>query len=331
MNNKFAITFAMIFLVVIACQNDSSKTVTKPKKVIKKNYKVPAVDGQSLYNFVQKQVDFGPRVPNTQEHTNCKNYIVETLRKYKLRVQEQKTIVTAFDGTKLNATNIIAKYKPERRRRIMLSAHWDTRPFSDHDKNEDNFNKPIDGANDGGSGVAVLLEIARVLQNQDVPLGLDLVFFDAEDYGSPKGQNVRDSYCLGSQFWAKQMSKQPIKPMYGILLDMVGAKNATFTKEGFSLQYAKSVVQNVWKTAHDLGHQKYFSNEETSPVTDDHYYINVYSGIPTIDIIEFDRKTDSHFGHYWHTQKDNMDIIDKNTLKAVAETVLNVYYKEAYE
>jgi len=322
----------IVNLLLCACNSESTQKVqSDTMQVNTPQYSVPPVNADALYTFVQKQVDFGPRVPNTKEHENCKNYLVKTLKGFNLKVKEQNTLVTAFDGTQLRATNIIARYKPEKRRRVMLAAHWDTRPFSDNDPDKDNYSKPIDGANDGGSGVAVLLEIAKIIGQQDIPLGIDIVLFDAEDYGSPRGTNVRDSYCLGSQFWAKQMKRNPIKPMYGILLDMVGAKNATFTREGFSMQNAKSIVQKVWKTAHNLGHARYFSNERTSAITDDHYYVSSIAGIPMIDIIEYDHQTDTKFGHYWHTQKDNMDIIDKETLKAVGETVLHVLYKEAYE
>lgn len=211
----------------------------------------------------------------------------------------------------------------------MLCAHWDTRPFADQDSV--NRNKPISGANDGGSGVGVLLEIARMLSTASSPVGVDIIFFDAEDYGQPDDSPLpqkKDTYCLGSQYWAKNPPVPGYKPMYGILLDMVGAKNATFTMEDISMNFAASVMENVWKTAADIGYSDYFLFTRTGQIVDDHYYINTLAGIPTIDIIHHDASTKYNFPREWHTHRDTMDIIDKNTLKAVGQTLLEVIFRE---
>jgi Zn-dependent M28 family amino/carboxypeptidase len=204
---------------------------------------------------------------------------------------------------------------------VLLCAHWDTRPFADQDiKDQD---KPILGANDGASGVGVLLEIAAVLKKQPVEIGVDIVLFDAEDWGDNSGA-VENSYCLGSQFWAKNPHVPSYKADFGILLDMVGAPNAVFGFEGYSLAEAQTYLSMVWSSANNAGYSGYFKNFERGYVTDDHVYVMKHLKIPMIDIIDCDLNTSSHFGKYWHTHADNMNAIDKNTLKAVGQTLLDV-------
>ena len=190
---------------------------------------------------------------------------------------------------------------------------------------------PIDGANDGASGVAVLLEIARIIKEQPIDLGVDIVLFDVEDYGQPQFSNLpqkQHSWALGSQYWAKKPHVPGYAARYGILLDMVGGKGSKFRKEGTSLQFAASVVNKVWKAAADAGYSSYFLFEKTRPITDDHYYVNLYSGIPTIDIIHLGPGGNQPFHPSWHTPDDNIEVIDKNVLKAVGQTVLEVLYRE---
>lgn len=214
----------------------------------------------------------------------------------------------------------------------MLFAHWDTRPWADNDPNEQNHHTPILGANDGASGVGVLLEIARLLGQQQPELGVDIIFFDAEDYGAPQfynGEHKEEYWCLGTQYWARNPHVQGYNARFGILLDMVGGKNATFYKEGYSEKYAKDVNDKVWKKANEMGYGRFFIDKEGSPVTDDHLFINRLAGIPSIDIIPTDEGSElSSFGSFWHTVNDTMDIIDRSTLKAVGQTVLEVIYNE---
>jgi len=334
------VKFVLIMLSSIffnACIQDTdsgnSKTNIENNSSLK-NYITPEFNADSAYTYIKKQVDFGPRVPNTQAHINCGNWLVGEFERFGLEVSTQEATLLAYNKTPLNAKNIIAKYKPTLRRRVLLCAHWDTRPYADHDPNPDNYHLPIDGANDGGSGVGVILELARLMAKEDLPLGIDFVLFDAEDYGQPADSplpKVPNSYCLGSQYWAKSIKNQPNNAMYGILLDMVGAKNATFTKEGSSMQFAPHIVKKVWTTAYGLGYGSFFIDINTKGIIDDHVYVSSIASIPTIDIIEYDPKTATNFGHYWHTQKDNMEIIDSKTLKAVGQTVLEVLFKEAYD
>ena len=293
--------------------------------------KVPQFNADSAYSFIQKQVDFGPRVPNTQAHINCGNYLVAKLKSYGAEIIEQTGEVVAFNKAKLNIKNIIAQFNPEKEQRIMLFAHWDTRPFADRDTKD--LGKPIDGANDGGSGVGVLLEMARLIGEEQPQMGVDIIFFDAEDYGataSHMAQNqMLDDWCLGTQYWANNPPIANYRPRYAILLDMVGAENAIFPKEYLSMYFAENVVNKVWGTAQKLGHGQYFINDEILPpgLTDDHRYVNLLAKIPAIDIIHFNPRT-SDFGTFHHTHDDNMSLINKKTLKAVGETVLTVVYNE---
>ncbi len=318
------IFFCVIFLA--SCQNESEKqkhVELPPAKVIP----TPDFNADSAFQFVKKQVDFGPRVPNSPGHAKCAEYLTAKFKEYKAEVIVQQAEAKAFDGKVLKMKNIIAQWQPAKQNRIMLCAHWDTRPFADQDKTD--VNKPIDGANDGGSGVAVLLEIGRHLAASHPNIGVDIILFDAEDYGQPDGgmqKEQANSYCLGSQYWATNKHKQDYFPRFAILLDMVGAKNATFTMEGGSMHYAPTVVKKVWDTAAKLGYSTYFVYEQTNPITDDHYYLNTLAEIPSIDIIHYDPTTKYHFPSVWHTHNDKLENIDPKTLKAVGQTLLEVVY-----
>ena len=187
------------------------------------------------------------------------------------------------------------------------------------------------GANDGASGVGVLLELARQFQIQQPNIGVDIIFFDAEDYGATeefRGENTEDSWCLGAQYWAKNPHLPGYRAEYGILLDMVGGTQATFYCEQISEYYAMNVVNKVWSQAKSLGFGQYFIDQKGGTVTDDHLYVNKIAGIPSIDIIQFDPNSDSGFAHYWHTVDDTMKNIDKNTLNAVGTTLMHVVYNE---
>ena len=250
------------------------------------------------------------------------------LKRFGAQVYEQEATLTAYNGTQLKAKNIIGSYNPENSKRVLLFAHWDSRPYADHDKDPANHKKPIDGADDGASGVGVLLEMARQFSIKSPAIGIDIIFFDAEDYGTPEfvKEYKENTWCLGAQFWAKNPHVKGYKADFGILLDMVGAKNASFFKEATSMRYAPQIVEEVWSTARDLGYGKFFINAEGAPIVDDHQYVILGRNIPCIDIIYTDPESDNGFGPHWHTQNDTMDNIDRETLKAVGQTVLQVVY-----
>ena len=294
---------------------------------------VPIFDADSAYGFVERQVAFGPRVPGTVTHRKCGDWLVDKLRSYGAEVLTQNVDLKAYNGDILKARNIIAQFQPEKQERIMLCAHWDTRPWADSDPDKANHYKPIPGANDGGSGVGVLLEIARQLSMTPTTVGVDIILFDAEDYGLHDNDvsryaSNRHSWALGSQYWSYFPHVAGYSPRYGILLDIVGAPNSVFCQESYSLHFAAGVVRKVWQWAAKAGYSTYFSNEEGGAITDDHLYVNSTAGIPCIDIINYDPESPNGFGPYHHTMKDDMDWIDAETLKAVGQTVLTAIYNE---
>ncbi len=320
-----------------SCKGDSKNTehttITTPPSVI--TAKAPVFSADSAYAFVEKQVAFGPRVPNSSAHRKCGDYLIAQLKAYGGSVTAQDFTTTAYDGTKLSARNIIAAFNPQASKRILLAAHWDTRPFADKDTIK--VKQPIDGANDGASGVGVLLEVARILATatEKPAVGIDIIFFDVEDYGIPEfakdgefpsDPNMYSYYCLGSRYWGQNLHKPGYSAYYGILLDMTGGKNATFYKEQTSMEVAPSIMNKVWEIGQALGYGQYFQNIPVSGIIDDHVLVSNYTKIPMIDIIAMSR--DGYFGDYHHTHADNMDIIDKNTLKAVGQTVLQTIYQE---
>ena len=301
-------------------------------------------DSDSAYAFCQKQCDFGPRTMNSDAHEQCGQWIASKFQDYGLQVTEQRTTVHGFNGTPLLANNIIASYKPELSDRILICAHWDSRPWADNDPDESKHHEPVMAANDGASGVAVMLELARLLRVKSLELsdssnadetslnsqlstlniGIDFICFDAEDWGS---HNDSESWCLGSQYWARNPHKPGYKARFGILLDMVGGQQARFYREYYSTKYANSVVDRVWSAAFTAGYSGYFLHEESGAITDDHLPVNEIAHIPCIDIIPYYPNSESSFGPTWHTVSDNMQHIDKNTLKAVGQTLVQVIWE----
>ena len=322
--------YILFAAAMISCSQNPSSSSAKVESQPVKQQNVPAFDADSAWVFVENQVKFGPRVPNSEAHVACGNYLTSELKRFGAQVYEQEATLTAYNGTQLKAKNIIGSFNPENSKRVLLFAHWDSRPYADHDKDPANHKKPIDGADDGASGVGVLLEMARQFSIKSPAIGIDIIFFDAEDYGTPEfvKEYKENTWCLGAQFWAKNPHVKGYKADFGILLDMVGAKNASFFKEATSMRYAPQIVELVWSTARDLGYGKFFINAEGGAITDDHQYVILGRNIPCIDIIYTDPESDNGFGPHWHTQNDTMDNIDRETLKAVGQTVLQVVYNQ---
>lgn len=267
---------------------------------------------------------------NSDAHEHCGAWIVSMFQKFGMEVSEQRAVLKGYDGTPLMSNNITASYQPQLQQRILLCAHWDSRPWADNDPDEANHQTPVMAANDGASGVAVMLEIARLLQADSclLPVGVDFVCFDAEDWGN---DGVSDSWALGAQYWSRQLSKSNPRPnyRYGILLDMVGGQGAHFYQEGLSNYYASHVVKRVWQAASVAGFSSFFPQEDGGTITDDHLPVNETAKIPCIDIIPYYPNCKaSSFGPTWHTIHDDMQHIDRSTLKAVGQTLIQVLYTE---
>lgn len=286
----------------------------------------------SAMSYVKAQVDFGPRVPGTTAHDECADWIVAKLSDYgadTVEVIGQPVMTT--DGKTVPVKNILARYGTDKRRRILLLAHYDTRPWADHDGDPSQRRAPIDGANDGGSGVAVLLEIARQIGREMPAVGVDLLFTDVEDYGAHADDAAGgddDTWCLGSQQLAAALPYSAgSAPYMGILLDMVGGRGATFPMEYFSASYAQAPTAKVWAAARRLGLEKRFPHKTGGAINDDHLPM-IRAGIPTTDIIETSNPETGSFNPHWHTLGDNIDNIDPTTMADVGHTVLEVIYNE---
>ncbi len=334
------LTLLVLLFFISSCQtdateqktDDTTEVVGTTPPVEKKNVRIPAVNADSAYWFVHSQLEFGPRVPNSSGHQKCKEWIVAKLKSYGVEVIEQNFNVEDYTGKELNATNIIGRINPEMSHRVLLAAHWDTRFMADQDMGR--IEDPIMGADDGASGVAGLLEIARTIQENPIEMGVDLVFFDVEDQGESQG--LLETWCMGSQYWANNPHVPGYTASFGILLDMIGAKGALFQKENVEGVHDAAKVQKihrlynrVWSLAASMKKDKYFMNRFSTAVTDDHYFVNKLTDITMIDIINRPIQSETGFAPYWHTHNDAFPIIDKNTLGAVLQVVAAVIYKES--
>ncbi|MGZ5283272.1 MAG: M28 family peptidase [Bacteroidia bacterium] len=336
MRFKYIYLAMSLLLLAANCKNEGSQQVDTDNKQTQQppveTITAPAFNADSAYYFVEKQVSFGPRVPGTKEHAKCADFLFNTLKNYTPNVEMQKGQMAGYDGKMVPIKNIIAKFGPDSTNRILLCAHWDTRAWADQDKDSSKRKTPVLGANDGASGVGVLLEMARQFSIKAPNIGVTILLVDAEDQGTPEfvqnPVNGQNSYCLGTQYWAKNLDKTKYTADYGIVLDMVGGRFARFLQEEISVKFAGNQVHKVWTRAAQLGFSGYFIFNQTGPITDDHYYINTMAQIPCLDIIDYDGSREKGFGHYWHTQNDNMGIIDRATLDAVGKTVLSVIYTE---
>ncbi len=322
------LVFACILLS--ACgdnQETEQKRVPVTDTVVVKPVNAPIFDADSAYDHVAKQVAFGPRIPGSAAQTKCAAWMEGKLRNVCDTVYKQDVHVTGGDGKSLPCINLVGVIHPKASRRILLLTHWDSRPWADQDTKDKD--KPVLAADDGGSGVGVLIELARTIKAHGLPesLGIDILFTDVEDYGQSKWGE--DSYCLGTQYWAKHPHVPGYRADFGILLDMVGARGAQFPMEGISTHFAGDVQQRVWQAASTAGYSSYFPFVGGADITDDHIPVNRIAGIKTIDIINLSQDPEQPFAPHWHTHADVMAVIDKGTLKAVGQTLLQVIYEQA--
>lgn len=320
-SGKFLVfaVFIVSLLWLSSCKEDKGKSSEPVEKAI-----VPKVEEDTAMALLEKQLSFGVRVPGTSGHLATRDWIVGTLKRYGAEVEIQEFKASFLSKKDVPAYNIIARMNPDEKRRIALFAHWDTRLIAEKDPDATKKNQPIPGAVDGASGVAGLLEVARLVQANPVKIGVDLVFFDAEDQGDDSNNQ---SWCLGSQFWSKSVADNEEKPEFGILLDLVGAKGATYSKEEISSRMAGTIQNKIWQLASAMNKGNLFVNAQIGQIMDDHFYVNTIAGIPTVDIIE--TKPSGYFADYHHTHNDNANAIDKTNLAAVIQVVTAVIYKSS--
>ena len=314
----------VLLLLCVSCVKQQQSSTT--------NSQLSTFSADSAYTYIAQQLAFGARVPGTQAHEACGDWLVSELARHGAQVKNQHGTMTNYAGKPQAIRNIVAILEGNTSHAILLCAHWDCRPWSDEEElYEDRF-EPVMGANDGASGVGVILEMVRQLsirksKGEFIPT-VQVVFFDCEDMGTPAhftGSQRDHTWCLGSQYWAQELKIQnsKFKINYGILLDMVGDPSATFPREYFSMQYAGGYVEQLWRTAQRLGYGRYFVQQATYyPITDDHFYVSTIAGIPCVDIIDYKTNTETGFAEWWHTQHDDIQNINKQTLQAVGETVL---------
>lgn len=324
--------FLLACMTLCGCNSQAQSNEHKPaEESAKQSVDIPQFCTDSAMVYLAKQCDFGPRVPNTKAHQQCGAYLVNEMKRLGATVTEQDADLKAFDGTVLHSKNIIAQYNPENSRRVVLFAHWDCRPFSDADPDKANWHKPVMGANDAASGVAVLMEMGRLMQTNNPGIGVDLVLVDAEDYGAPDWKHVseeQDTWCLGAQYWSKNNGyTAQNKPQWGILLDMVGGQNPQFAVDVVTYQYASHYANDIWAQADKLGFGSVFVLGQGGSIIDDHYFINQMTGIPTVDIIDY--RNGAGFPESWHTQHDDMAHIDRNTVGMVGRVLTAYLYTYA--
>ncbi len=333
MKNLTALLIGSCFILLYSCDPATEKPVevkTKPVES-KPHINPPDFNADSAYSFVKVQADMGPRVPGTKAHEQAAVYFEKKFKEFGADVIVQKFTATTFDQKKWLGKNIIASFNPDAGTRILLCAHWDSRPYCDRDTIKTNQKKACPGVNDGASGVGVLIEVARALAKQKTKVGIDIILWDLEDYGAGQtglaDEGIEDDWALGSQYWSKSMHKPGYSAKYGILLDMVGGKGTNFPIELTSAYYAGAIQKDIWATGQNTGYANYFSNKTVGEIIDDHLYINKWANIPCVDIIGYTEDGKSFFPQH-HTIGDDMSVIDKNALKAAGQTLLEVIYNE---
>lgn len=316
------------YLLILLAALSSCRPKPLPQAMPSEALPQVAFEADSALAYVARQTAFGPRVPGSEANKRCGDWLISELKRHGATVAVQDTTGSDYLGRPLPVRNILGSFRPDRVNRLLLVAHWDSRPWADHDKDKAFQNKPIDGANDGASGVAVLLEVARQLHRQEPPIGVDILLVDAEDGGTPDHLDApyrADSWCQGAQLWGASPAGQDAQHRFGILLDMVGDPNARFPVELYSKSKAPEVVAEVWNVARQLGEGARFVNEDGGYITDDHLYLGRLTAVPVIDIIDY---RSGGFCPTWHTHNDDLQHVSPRALEAVGRVVLTVVMKQ---
>ena len=322
------LTLLLSLLLLTSCSagqgKQSQEAVSTPA-----TSSTPRFNADSAYQYVAAQCAFGPRVPGSQAQLDCAAWLTQELTRHGANVTLQEGEVTAYDGTRLPVRNIFGSFNAEAPMHVLLVSHWDSRHVSDNDPDPSLRKQPVMGANDGASGVGVLLELARLCQKNRPQVGVDILLTDVEDYGAPddwKGSHDEKYWALGTQLWCREMAKQGYRAQYGILLDMVGAPDANFHREYYSDRYASGYVDMIWSAAERLGYSSTFINRQGGAVTDDHVFINRMLNLPCVDIIDYRLGEDGGFCPQWHTTHDTMDNISSHTLGQVGQVLVQLLF-----
>ena len=329
-SRQFLIVCIAMFLMAGCHQRADKHGQSSASAINYNNVAIPDFNADSAYGYVAAQVACGYRTPGSQGQLRCADYLARQMRRWCDTVIVQDFPTTLWNGQEVRGKNIIATLNARpgasENGRVLLAAHWDSRMWADHDPDKNNHRKPFDGANDGASGVAVLMELARAISTDRISIPIDIIFFDVEDQGVPEwaSEPSNDSWCKGSQYWSRNPHTPFYRATFGVLLDMVGTQAPRYTKEQFSREYASGIMNKIWTVADALGYGKMFVNLETDPILDDHYYVNRLSGTPMIDIVQ--NTPGCSFFKYWHTMGDNLEHVDKNSLKAVGDVLLKTLY-----
>jgi len=319
--NKILLLLSAAVLIT-GCEKKEENTISRAVFEIQKTDNIPSFSGENAYAMTKAQVDFGPRNPGSAGHSLSLSFLQNELNRYADEVKLQSFSYAGYNED-LNLTNIIARFNPDNKNRVMICAHWDTRPRSEHTKDSTKRNLPILGANDGASGCGVILELARILDEKKLDIGVDLVLLDGEDYGK---ENDLDNYCLGSKYYSVNIP-DGVYPRFAILLDMVGDKDAVFMKEASSMEYAPDIVNLVWDIASQQNASSFIPRKGGS-IYDDHIPLN-QAGIKSVDIIDADlvgADTPVERRNYWHSDRDTMENISAGTLQQVGSVIVTLLY-----
>ena len=327
---KRLVLIAACLLVLAGCKNnptdsDTSACPSTPSTDYSQVV-IPEFSADSAYTYVEKQLSFGNRIPGSNSWERCATWLTAQMGRFCDTVIVQDFRAVLWDGSAVPGKNIIGQLNPKADKRILLAAHWDSRQWADHDPAEANQHKPVPGANDGASGVAVLIEMARIMNAMPPTVGVDFILFDIEDQGGAEWSGIHDEteWCKGSQHWAANRHMPFASYTYGMLFDMVGTHHPRFTKEGISRYFAPGLTDNLWAAAASLGHSNIFVDENTPEILDDHYFVNNIAHIPTVDIVQ-NSGTTSFFEH-WHTVSDDINSVSKETLRIVANVAMKTVY-----
>lgn len=330
------LTFLLVIastLLIPSCGGHTATTSNKADTIALSF--CPTFVADSAMQYIQDQCAFGPRITGSEVSSKCAQYIIDKFSQFGAKITLHDSKVVIYDGTRLNCRNIVASLNPDNPNRILICSHWDSRPWADNDSNPKNHKKPILAANDGASGVGVMLELCRIIQQHPIDTGIDFVCFDAEDMGTPRwaedDANHEDTWCLGSRNWAQWANEHNYSARFGILLDMVGGRGNTFAREQISMQYAAPVVELIWHLAHQIGYGHYFPMKDGGYLIDDHVNVNKICRVPCLDIVPYYEDGPSSFGPTWHTLDDTPENIDPNVLEAVGQTIAQLLYNDNAE